>query len=275
MDRGDASGTRHGDCFLLSTYNVRSVSSNADLQALLEAASHIKYHVIALQETKSRFTDVRTLKDGTLVIRGEKVPSRNVDGVGFVVHPSIVQHVESPKILSPCLAVLRIQHARQKNISIINCYSPTSAADEAEMNAFYEQLEIVIRSEKSFYKFVVGDFNARIGKARKDEYRMGKFGICDRNENGNRLAVLISTARLFHGNSLFRKKEHCRWTWESTNGTTHAEIDHIMSNRRWCLLDTSVVPSFCTGSDHRLLRAKIRFDHKMEKSACYRSKGSK
>ncbi|VDP05470.1 unnamed protein product [Heligmosomoides polygyrus] len=151
LDRGDASGTRHGDFFLLSTYNVRSVSSNADLQALLEAASHIKYHVIALQETKSRFTDVRTLKDGTLVIRGEKVPSRNVGGVGFVVHPSIVQQVESHEILSPRLAVLRIQLARQKNISIINCYSPTSAADEAETNAFHEQLEIVIRSEKSFY----------------------------------------------------------------------------------------------------------------------------
>ncbi|VDP19877.1 unnamed protein product [Heligmosomoides polygyrus] len=115
------------------------------------------------------------LKDGTLVIRGEKVPSRNVGGVGFI-------------------------QARQKNISIINCYSPTSAADEAKMNAFYEQMEVVIDSEKSFYKFVVGDFNARMEKAVEDEYRIGN-----------------------------------------------------------------------TGSDHRLLRAKIRFDHKTEKSACYRS----
>ncbi|VDP60698.1 unnamed protein product [Heligmosomoides polygyrus] len=125
------------------------------------------------------------LKDGTLVIRGEKVPSRNVGGVGFIVHTSL---------------------AHQKKISIINGYSPTSAADEAEMNAFSEQLEVVIRSEKSFFKFVVEDFNAEIGKAREDEYRIGKFGIGDRNENGNRLAGLISTTRLFHGNSLFRKK---------------------------------------------------------------------
>ncbi|VDO71330.1 unnamed protein product [Heligmosomoides polygyrus] len=109
------------------------------------------------------------LNDGTFVIRGEKVPSRNIGGIGFVVHPSVAQHVNSHEILSPRLAVLRIQLARQKNISIINCCSPTSAADEAEMNAIYEQLEVVIRSEKSFYKFVVGDFNARIGKAREDE----------------------------------------------------------------------------------------------------------
>ncbi|VDO20785.1 unnamed protein product [Heligmosomoides polygyrus] len=203
-----ASGTRDGDCFLLSTYSARSVSSNADLQDILEAASYIKYHVIALQETKSRSTDVRILKDGTLVIRGEKVPSRNVGGVGFVVHPSVAQHVDSHEILSPRLTVLRIQLARQKIISIINCYSPKSAADEAEMNAFYGQLEVVIRCEKSLYKFIVGGFNARIGKAREDEYRMGKFGIGDRNENENRLAGLISTTQLFHGNSLFREKRN-------------------------------------------------------------------
>ncbi|KHJ93043.1 hypothetical protein OESDEN_07051 [Oesophagostomum dentatum] len=55
-------------------------------------------------------------------------------------------------------------------------------------------------------------------------------------------------------------KEHRRWTWEPSNDTTHAEIDHILTNRRWCLLDVSVVPSFCCGSDHRLLRAKGRTD---------------
>ncbi|VDL84578.1 unnamed protein product [Nippostrongylus brasiliensis] len=83
----------------------------------------------------------------------------------------------------------------------------------------------------------------------------------------------MCAARLLHGNSLFKKKEHRRWTWESPNGTTHAEIDHIMTNRRWCLYDTSVVPSFCSGSDHRLLRAKIRFDHHLEKNTCHRPKG--
>ena len=44
---------------MLCTYNARTVSTNADLHALLDAAEHIKYHVIALQETKSRKKDVR------------------------------------------------------------------------------------------------------------------------------------------------------------------------------------------------------------------------
>ncbi|KAK6728975.1 hypothetical protein RB195_006185 [Necator americanus] len=275
LDQGDTRTTRHGDCLRLCTYNARTVSTDADLHALLGAAERIKFHVIALQETKCRRSDVRQMNDGTLVIRGEKVPSRNVGGVGFVVHPSVVHLVDSHEILSPRLAILRLRPLRQKSISIINCYSPTSAADDSELDAFYEELEEVVHNEKSFYKFVVGDFNAKLGKATEEEYRIGRFGLGDRNENGNRLAGLLSAARLFHGNSLFMKKDHRRWTWESPNGATPAEIDHILTNRRWCLLDVSVVPSFCSGSDHRLLRAKIRLSHTMEKNICYRQRRRK
>ncbi|KAK6762806.1 hypothetical protein RB195_023492 [Necator americanus] len=147
LSQGDARTTHH---VRLCTYNARTVSTDADLHALLGAAERIKFHVIALQETKCRRSDVRQMNDGTLVIRGEKVPSRNVGGVGFVVHPSVVHLVDSHEILSPRLAILRLRPLRQKPINIINCYSPTSATDESELDAFYEQLEKVIRNEKTF-----------------------------------------------------------------------------------------------------------------------------
>ncbi|KAK6765055.1 hypothetical protein RB195_025114 [Necator americanus] len=121
------------------------MATDANLHALLGAAERIKFHVIALQETKCRRSDVRQMNDGTLVIRGEKVPSRNVGGVGFVVHPSVVHLVDSHEILSPRLAILRLRPLRQKSISIINCYSPTSAADESVLDAFYEELQIRCR----------------------------------------------------------------------------------------------------------------------------------
>ncbi|KAK6733923.1 hypothetical protein RB195_017596 [Necator americanus] len=196
------------------------MATDADLHALFGAAERIKFHVIALQETKCRRSDVQQVNDGTLVIRGEKVPSRNVGGVGFVVHPSVVHLVYSHEILSPRLAIL-------------------------------------------------------LGKTTEEEYRIGRFGLGDRNENDNRIAGLLSAACLFHGNSLFMKKNYRRWTWESPNGATRAEIYHILTNRRWCLLDVSVVPSFCSGSDHRLLRAKIRLSHTMEKNICYRQRRTK
>ncbi|KAK6762662.1 hypothetical protein RB195_023399 [Necator americanus] len=273
LDQGDTRMTRHGDCLRLCTYKARTVSTAADLHAFLGAAERIKFHVIALQETKCRRSDVRQVNDGTLVSRGEKVPSRNVGGAGFVVHPSVVLTI----ITRSCHLIwifFTSALCAKKPISIINCYSPTSAVDDSEMDAFYEELEEVVRNEKPFYKFVVGDFNVKLGKAIEGKYRIRRFGLGDRNENGNRLAGLLSAARLFHANSLFTKKDHRRWTWEWPNGATRAEIGHILTNRRWSLL-VSVVPSFCSGSDHRLLRAKIRLSHTMEKNICYRQRRRK
>ncbi|WKX93957.1 hypothetical protein Q1695_011319 [Nippostrongylus brasiliensis] len=37
----------------------------------------------------------------------------------------------------------------------------------------------------------------------------------------------------------------------------------------------AVAPSFCSESDQRLLQAKIRFDHHLEKNTCHRPKGRK
>uniref|UniRef100_A0A7I4YKT7 Reverse transcriptase domain-containing protein n=1 Tax=Haemonchus contortus TaxID=6289 RepID=A0A7I4YKT7_HAECO len=59
---------------------------------------------------------------------------------------------------------------------------------------------------------------------------------------------------------MFEKLAERRWTWESPDGRTHTEIDHVPTNRHWSLLDVSVLPSFDTGSDHHLVRAKIRLN---------------
>ncbi|VDL80293.1 unnamed protein product [Nippostrongylus brasiliensis] len=159
---------------MLSTYNARTVSSNAKLYALFEATGHIKYYVIALQETKSRKADIRQHNDGalvirgektpsrnvggvgfivhpydeTLVIRGEKTPSRNVGGVGFIVHPSVFHIVDSPEIPSPRLAILLRHPPLQKTISIITRYSQHAAAEESKLGVVYGQIEEVIRLQR-------------------------------------------------------------------------------------------------------------------------------
>ncbi|KAJ1375002.1 hypothetical protein KIN20_038224 [Parelaphostrongylus tenuis] len=80
----------------------------------------------------------------------------------------------------------------------MNCYSPTDSADEHKLGAFYYQLEEIIRSVKPYYKFVDGDFNARLEMANESEYSFGIFGSGERNENGTRPAGLLSATRLFH-----------------------------------------------------------------------------
>ncbi|KAK6761360.1 hypothetical protein RB195_022429 [Necator americanus] len=51
--------------------------------------------------------------------------------------------------------------------------------------------------------------------------------------------------------------------------------DRPHTSQNWCRLDVSVVPFFCSGSDHRLLRAKIRLSHTMERNICYRQRRRK
>ncbi|CAD6189595.1 unnamed protein product [Caenorhabditis auriculariae] len=95
--------------------------------------------------------------------------------------------------------------------------------------------------------------------------RHGKYGLGSRNENCERLVDLLDARKLYHGNSLFEKPDQRRWTWKSANGATTNEIDHILTNRKWTSLDVAVLPSFDIGSDHRLVRAKIRINSKVRK----------
>ncbi|VDM55356.1 unnamed protein product [Angiostrongylus costaricensis] len=253
--------TLYGNCFLICTYNARTLSTDADLHALLVAADRIK-SCDRIRRNKSQEDRHTSTKQRDPYDSWRKGP---VTKCWWRRLCSPTVHCPSRRLIRdpfPRISVLHLQVMRHKKITIINCYSSTDAADECELNAFYHRLEEVTRNDKAYHKFVVGDFNARIGMANESEYRIRNFELGERNENGNRFAELLSAARLFHGNSFFQKKESLCWTWESPNDMTHAEIDHTLRNRRWRLVDTSVVPSFCTGSEHRL---RVRFSRKLEK----------
>lgn len=69
----------------------------------------------------------------------------------------------------------------------------------------------VIQNDKSYYKFVVGDFNTWIRKSNEVKYRIGNSGIVEKNGNGDCLLEFLSELRLFHRNLFFRNNESRRW----------------------------------------------------------------
>nr|CDJ96454.1 endonuclease-reverse transcriptase [Haemonchus contortus] len=136
-------------------------------------------------------------------------------------------------------------------------------------------LEKLYREDHTFFKVIVGDFNAKIGPRRTtEELHIGTHGM-EWNEQGERLSEFIMSTHTIHGNSQFQKPSHSRWTWESPGGQFHNEIDHIIVNRKFCLTDVAVVPKFYTGSDHRLLRARFRFSVRGERAAKFRKRRTK
>ena len=73
------------------------------------------------------------------------------------------------------------------NIIIIQAYVPTSNAEEAEVEWFYEDLQELL--EPAFKKdvlFIIGDWNAKAGSQEKPGVT-GKFGLGMQNEAGQRL----------------------------------------------------------------------------------------
>ncbi|VDM68241.1 unnamed protein product [Strongylus vulgaris] len=93
------------DAMVSDQKDTSTVSTNTELHVLLEAARLINYHVIALQEIKSRRTDVKQLSDDTLscftsVLLGSHHSWRKIfiterRSCGFFVQPSVVHLVDS------------------------------------------------------------------------------------------------------------------------------------------------------------------------------------
>ena len=73
------------------------------------------------------------------------------------------------------------------NITVIQVYAPTSNAEEAEVEWFYEDLQdlLELTPEKGVL-FIIGDWNVKVGNQEIPGV-MGKFGLGIQNEAGQRL----------------------------------------------------------------------------------------
>ena len=88
------------------------------------------------------------------------------------------------------------------NITVIQAYAPTSKAEEAEVEWFYEDLQDLLELiPKKDILFVIGDWNAKVG-SQETPGVTGKFGQGVQNEAGQRLtrfcqenALVISTTQ--------------------------------------------------------------------------------
>ena len=73
------------------------------------------------------------------------------------------------------------------SITAIPVYAPTSNAEEAEVEQFYEDLQDLLElTPKRDVLFITGDWNAKVGSQEIPKVT-GKFGLGVQNEAGQRL----------------------------------------------------------------------------------------
>ena len=90
------------------------------------------------------------------------------------------------------------------NITIIQVYAPTSIAEEADAEWFYEDLQDLLElTPKEDVLFIIGDWNAKV-RSQETPGVTGKFGLGIRNEAGQKLIVFCQENALVIANTLFQ-----------------------------------------------------------------------
>ena len=104
------------------------------------------------------------------------------------------------------------------NIVVIQVYAPTSNAEEAEVERFYEDLQDLLElTPKKDVLFIIGDWNAKVG-SQETPGVTGKFGLGMRNEAGQRLMEFSQENTLVIANTLFQQHKRRLYTWMSPDG---------------------------------------------------------
>ncbi|KAF7250474.1 Craniofacial development protein 2 [Varanus komodoensis] len=146
------------------------------------------------------------------------------------------------------------------NITVVQVYAPTTDAEEAEVDRFYEGLQHLLElTPKNYVLIIMGDWNAKVG-SQKITGIAGKFGLGVQNEAGHRLVEFCQENTVVIANTLFQQPKRCLYTWTSPDGQHRNQMDYVLCSQRWksSMQSVKTRPGADCGSDHELLVAKFR-----------------
>ena len=110
------------------------------------------------------------------------------------------------------------------NITVIQAYDPTSNAEEAEVEQFYEDRQDLLElTPKKEVLFIIGDWNAKV-VSQEIPGVTGKLGLGVQNEAGQRLIEFCQENALVIANTLFQQDEQRLYTWTSPNANTEIRL---------------------------------------------------
>ena len=115
---------------------------------------------------------------------GQESIRRN--GVAIMVNKRVRSAVLGCNLKNDRMISVRFQ-GKPFNITVIQIYAPTSNAEEAEVEQFYEDLQDLLElTSKTDALFIIGDWNAKVG-SQETPGVTGKLSLGMRNEAGQRL----------------------------------------------------------------------------------------
>ena len=182
----------YSEQYCIRTWIFRPMNQGK-LEVVKEEMTRVNINILGISELKWTGMGEFHSDDHYIYYCGQE--SLRKDGVAITVNKRVCNAVlecklKNERITSVCF------HGKPFNITMIQVYAPTSNAEEAEVEQFYEDLKDVLvqrkkkkTSKKHFLFFKVG-WNAKVGR----QETLGvthKFGHGVQNETGQRLIRVL------------------------------------------------------------------------------------
>ncbi|CAI9726028.1 Hypothetical predicted protein [Octopus vulgaris] len=192
----------------IGTWNVRGMNIGK-LDTINKEMNRLNIDILGVSEVHWTGNGFFNSGDHTMYFSGNSKTRQH--GVGFVLYKKISKCVESYQTMSDRVITIRIK-AKLNNITLLQIYAPTADAEEDEIEQFYAEIQGAIEeTPRADVVYILGDFNAKIGE-RAEADIVGKFGLGERNEAGDRLVQFCQEQHMRLTNTWFQQPRRRLYT---------------------------------------------------------------
>ncbi|KAK3521299.1 hypothetical protein QTP70_003148 [Hemibagrus guttatus] len=173
-----------------------------------------KVDILCVQETRWKGSKARSIGAGFKLFYYGVDSKRN--GVGVVLKEEFVRNVLEVKRVSDRVMSLKLE-IEGVMLNVVSGYAPQVGCELEEKERFWSELDEVMESIPTGERVVIGaDFNGHVGEGNTgDEEVMGKFGVKERNLEGQMVVDFAKRMDMGVVKTYFQKREEHRVTYKS------------------------------------------------------------
>ncbi|KAK3530930.1 hypothetical protein QTP70_006515 [Hemibagrus guttatus] len=215
-----------------------------------------KVDILCVQETRWKGSKARSIGAGFKLFYYGVDSKRN--GVGVVLKEEFVRNVLEVKRVSDRAMSLKLE-IEGMMLNVVSGYAPQVGCELEEKERFWSELDEVMESILTGERVVIGaDFNGHVGEGNTgDEEVMGKFGVKERNLEGQMVVDFAKRMDMGVVNTYFQKREEHRVTYKS--GGRRTQVDYILCRRGNLkeISDCKVVVGESVARQHRMVVCRM------------------
>ncbi|KAK3560232.1 hypothetical protein QTP86_002181 [Hemibagrus guttatus] len=182
-----------------------------------------KVEILCVQETRWKGSKARSIGAGFKLFYYGVDSKRN--GVGVVLKEEFVRNVLEVKRVSDRVMSLKLE-IEGVMLNVVSGYAPQVGCELEEKERFWSELDEVMESIPTGERVVIGaDFNGHVGEGNTgDEEVMGKFGVKERNLEGQMVVDFAKRMDMAVVNTYFQEREEHRVTYKSGGKRTQVVL---------------------------------------------------